>query len=94
MTAAPTGRRVGRCSDAIYPAPGSVNSRIFDTELEMFGVGIAQGIDAAAMTLYLSVSPHRRRHHCHEHDVGHRSYAERSTSTISTSSMTGGIIKF
>ena len=46
------GRRIMAGNDDINPF--AVNSRIFDTELEMFGVGVAQGIDAAAMTLYLS----------------------------------------
>ncbi len=47
------GRRGIAANDDINPFFGTA-SRIFDTEVEMFGAGIAQGIDAAAMTLYLS----------------------------------------
>ncbi len=39
--------------DAVNPFFGTT-SRIFETGVEMFGVGLAQGIDNAAMTVYLS----------------------------------------
>jgi hypothetical protein len=48
------GRRSIAAGDALLAGTGFGQSRIFNTELEMFGVGIAQGIDAASMTLYMS----------------------------------------
>ena len=46
------GRRALAAGDAANPF--AVESRILDTELESFGAGIAQGVDAAAMHLYLT----------------------------------------
>ncbi len=39
--------------DAVNPFPG-IASRIFASEVAMVGAGLAQGVDAAAMTVYLS----------------------------------------
>ena len=47
------GRRAVADDDAINPFQGDI-SRIFNSEVNVYGAGIAQGIDAAAMTLYLS----------------------------------------
>ena len=85
------GRRAIGATDALNDF--GVASRIFDTELEMFGVGIAQGIDAAAMTVYLSY-----RHYEGDVTVMSGNSGNNATSEVDLDDldivMTGGIIKF
>lgn len=85
------GRRNIVAADALNDF--GVNSRIFDTELEMFGVGIAQGIDAAAMTVYLSY-----RHYEGDVTVMRGTTGNQAKQNIDLDDldivMGGGIIKF
>jgi predicted porin len=87
------GRRAVAANDSVNPF-GATASRIFGSEVEVFGLGVAQGIDAASMTLYLSY-----RHI--EGDLTVKQNAAGAAGAVSTIDlddldivMTGGIIKF
>jgi predicted porin len=87
------GRREIDTGDALDPFGNGDPARIFGSEVEMFGAGIAQGIDAAAMTLYLS----------YRHIEGNVTVMEDDSGVGATQTldlddldiiMAGGIIKF
>jgi predicted porin len=86
------GRRDLDDGDALNPFAGT-DSRIFNSELDMWGLGIAQGIDAAAMTLYLSY-----RHYEGDVTIMSGTSGNNATQALDLDDldivMTGGIIKF
>lgn len=87
------GRRSVAAGDALLAGTGFGESRIFATEVEMFGLGVAQGIDAAAMTLYLSY-----RHYEGDVTVMNTNSGVDPTAKLDLDDldiiMAGGIIKF
>lgn len=84
-------RRTLAAEDAINPF--GANSRIFATELEMYGAGVIQQIDAASMSLYTLY-----RHYSPEVDVLSGKTGAGVTGSVAIDGidvlMTGGLIKF
>ena len=85
-------RRDLAAGDAINPFTPGATANIMSSEVEVFGLGIAQGVDAAAMTLYLS----------YRHVEGDLTVARTTGATTEATIdlddldvvMTGAIIKF
>lgn len=86
-------RTIGNTDILGFSAVDGTADRIFSTELEMWGVGIAQGIDAAAMTLYLSYRNYSGEVTVMQGLNGNNATAVRELDDLDIV-MTGGIIKF